>query len=85
MQKLMRLPVLVVLLILLSLVMLGVGSSDVSLLDMFRGHTSPVNEIIFWQIRLPRILLAIIVGAGVSVAGAAIQGLFRNPLADPAL
>ncbi len=37
------------------------------------------------EIRLPRSLLAVLVGAGVSAAGAAIQGLFRNPLADPAL
>ena len=37
------------------------------------------------DIRLPRSLLALMVGAGVAVAGASIQGLFRNPLADPAL
>ncbi|TAE27639.1 MAG: iron ABC transporter permease [Candidatus Kapaibacterium sp.] len=36
-------------------------------------------------IRLPRVLLAVIVGGGLGVAGAAVQGLFRNPLADPAL
>jgi iron complex transport system permease protein len=35
------------------------------------------------QLRLPRILLAALVGAGLGVAGAAYQGLFRNPLADP--
>lgn len=38
-----------------------------------------------WQLRLPRVLLALLAGAGLSMAGAAIQGLFRNPLADPAL
>ena len=37
------------------------------------------------SIRLPRVLLAALVGAGLSMAGAALQGLFRNPLADPAL
>jgi iron complex transport system permease protein len=37
------------------------------------------------QIRLPRVCLAILVGAGLAVAGAALQGLFRNPMADPAL
>jgi iron complex transport system permease protein len=36
-------------------------------------------------IRLPRVLLGVVVGAGLGVAGAAVQGLFRNPLADPAL
>jgi iron complex transport system permease protein len=38
-----------------------------------------------WSLRLPRVCLAIVAGAGLSMAGAAIQGLFRNPLADPAL
>ena len=37
------------------------------------------------DIRLPRILVAMVVGAGLSTAGACLQGLFRNPLADPGL
>ena len=37
------------------------------------------------QIRLPRVLLAILVGAALAIAGAAMQGLLRNPLADPGL
>ena len=40
---------------------------------------------VLWSIRLPRVLLGIIVGAGLGTSGAAMQGLFRNPLADPAL
>ncbi len=40
---------------------------------------------VFWQIRLPRVVMAVLVGAGLSVAGASLQGLFRNPLADPML
>jgi len=40
---------------------------------------------IVWGIRLPRVLLAGVVGAALSVAGATYQGLFRNPLADPYL
>ena len=42
-------------------------------------------ETILWQLRLPRIVLAGIVGATLAVAGATYQGLFRNPLADPYL
>ena len=38
---------------------------------------------IVWDLRLPRVLLAALIGAGLAVAGAALQGLFRNPLADP--
>lgn len=40
---------------------------------------------IVWNIRLPRVLLAAIAGAGLALAGCALQGLFRNPLADPGL
>ena len=38
---------------------------------------------IFWRLRLPRILLSVITGAALSVAGAAYQSIFRNPLTDP--
>ena len=38
-----------------------------------------------WAIRLPRAVLAALVGAGLAVSGAALQGIFRNPLADPGL
>lgn len=38
---------------------------------------------ILWELRLPRVLLAVVVGAGLGTAGAGYQGLFRNPLADP--
>jgi len=40
---------------------------------------------ILWAVRLPRVLPAILVGAALAVAGAGMQGLFRNPLADPSL
>lgn len=46
---------------------------------------SPVQETVFWSIRLPRVALAVLAGAALAVSGAALQGLFRNPLADPAL
>lgn len=42
-------------------------------------------DAVVWFIRLPRILSAMLVGAGLSLAGAMLQGLFRNPLADPGL
>lgn len=43
------------------------------------------DQLVLWSIRLPRIALAMMVGAMLSVSGAVMQGLFRNPLADPAL
>jgi len=45
------------------------------------GHSEAA--VIVLQIRLPRILLAILVGAALSVAGTGLQALLRNPLADP--
>jgi iron complex transport system permease protein len=44
----------------------------------------PVNiDMIIWKIRFPRVLLGLLIGASLSIAGAAFQGLLRNPLADP--
>ena len=47
--------------------------------------TTPNATIILAELRLPRALLAVIVGAGLGAAGAAMQGYLRNPLADPGL
>jgi iron complex transport system permease protein len=44
---------------------------------------SPAEETIVLELRLPRVLTAAVVGAGLAVAGATFQGLLRNPLADP--
>ena len=43
------------------------------------------HELVLMAIRLPRVLLAVVVGGGLAVSGAVLQGLFRNPLADPGL
>ena len=45
--------------------------------------TSAQVEMVLWKIRFPRILLSLLVGAGLSVSGAAFQSLFSNPLASP--
>ncbi|QFG69935.1 FecCD family ABC transporter permease [Ornithinimicrobium pratense] len=46
---------------------------------------TPQQEQVLWQIRLPRTVLAALVGGSLAVAGAGYQGVFRNPLADPYL
>jgi iron complex transport system permease protein len=46
---------------------------------------SPTEDAIFWQLRLPRVVLACLVGAMLAAAGATYQGVSRNPLADPYL
>lgn len=51
-------------------------------LDLGRTWT-PAVETIVWDLRVPRVLTAMVVGAGLAVAGATLQGLIRNPLADP--
>ena len=52
------------------------------------GASSPLSETeeaILWEIRVPRVVLAALVGGMLALAGAAYQGVFRNPLADPYL
>lgn len=48
-------------------------------------HGDSSDAVILWQLRLPRALLAILVGAALGMGGAAMQGMLRNPLAEPAL
>lgn len=57
------------------------GSQDISLGEVLRGE--PTAAAIFWQLRLPRVLLALLAGAGLAVSGLGFQTLFRNELAEP--
>lgn len=54
------------------------------LVDVDSGLTTR-QQAILWNIRMPRVVLGVLVGAMLAVAGAAYQGVFRNPLADPYL
>ena len=51
--------------------------------NAFSHHVSVLDTTIIWQIRVPRAILALLVGAMLAMAGAALQGLLLNPLADP--
>jgi iron complex transport system permease protein len=51
----------------------------------FARHWDPSAELIVWQVRMPVVVGAAFVGAGLSVAGVLFQGMLRNPLADPFL
>ena len=72
-----------------------VGPVHLGTLDVIRasfahvfGLHSPLSgpdDAILWQIRLPRVILGALVGGTLAAAGAAYQGVFRNPLADPYL
>lgn len=53
------------------------------LLAALFGGADPGDRLVVWQIRLPRAIAAYIVGAALGISGAALQGLLRNPLAEP--
>ncbi len=93
-----RLPGFALLTALLLLCLLGglwVGAAELSVERIFTilGHLMDGNlpaemvrdRVIFLDIRLPRVLLGALVGAALGTAGAVMQGLFRNPLAEPGL
>mgnify|MGYP002828359852 FL=1 len=67
------------------LVAASLGSFSVSIFDYLFQTSSILENKVLEQIRLPRVLLAGIVGASLGISGASLQGLFRNPLADPGL
>ncbi|MCS5677212.1 MAG: iron ABC transporter permease, partial [Acidimicrobiales bacterium] len=69
---------------------LGVGRVLVELADglpflEFNSGLGERQQAIVWEIRLPRVVLGLLVGAMLATAGGAYQGVFRNPLADPYL
>lgn len=71
-----------------SIYSLGVGNTSIParlLWDAATGHGDPIIHIVLWEIRLPRLLLALLVGGSLGLAGAAMQGLLRNPLVEPGL
>ena len=77
---------LVFLTILMALIALNAGSIKLNPYQVIKaviGTGADVADIVIWQIRLPRILAAIIAGAGLSVAGCVMQNNLRNPLASP--
>lgn len=67
---------------------LKLGSVDLSWSEVWHGMTSesdPLARNIVWQIRFPRLLDAMLIGAALAVSGALLQGVTRNPLADPTI
>lgn len=92
-RLLMRCGILAAILFAVVILALKLGAVQVSLYGLTRdlvqvllGHSNNISSdyvLIVLNIRLPRILLAIVVGASLSVAGVSFQALLRNPLADP--
>jgi len=62
------------------------GSTQIGFSRLFSaliGQSSIGDRVVIWEIRLPRALAAYVVGAALGASGAALQGLLRNPLAEP--
>lgn len=81
---------LVVVLLVTALVSVGTGASGVSvpkvLHELVAGDGVSVRDrVVLMDIRLPRLVMGALVGAGLAVCGVLMQGLFRNPLADPGI
>jgi iron complex transport system permease protein len=75
------LPALLAVTLFLALVSVLVGKMTLTW-DMWASH-DPITRIVFVELRVPRALLAIIIGAALGMSGAAMQSYLRNPLADP--
>jgi iron complex transport system permease protein len=89
-------PLLLGVLVAALLTSISIGTFSVSGIDILRtvgdrlgiADSSAVPlaaRTVVWDVRLPRTLLAAAVGAGLGLSGAALQGIFRNPLADPGI
>jgi iron complex transport system permease protein len=85
-NKWLMLILLIVAIFIIMLVSLNLGSSDMSLSDVFYafiGQGDPKATLIIWQIRMVRVIAALLTGTGLSLAGCVMQNNLRNPLADP--
>lgn len=76
--------------VLFGLVALCIGRFTIPIQDVITTLLMPFgvdvtenNEMVIWNVRLPRVLMAILIGAGLAVAGATFQSVFANPLASP--
>lgn len=86
----MKIPALLILLGFAVIAGLTLGDQPVATRDVLRALTgaetvSPVTGIIIMDLRLPRVVIAVLVGAALGVAGAATQAVMRNPLAEPGI
>lgn len=72
-----------------AVIAIGLGSIRIPVPDifetLFHSTTGNVNDTIIFNIRLPRVILALIIGANIAISGAILQAVMGNPLADPGL
>lgn len=72
-----------------AIIAIGLGSVSITVPEIIKtilgSPSKAVNDTILWDIRLPRVLLAMIIGANIAISGALLQAVMGNPLADPGL
>lgn len=78
-----------ILAIVAGVIAIGLGSVTIPVPEIlktfFGSSTTDVHDTIIWDIRFPRVLLAMIIGANIAISGALLQAVMGNPLADPGL
>lgn len=83
------LAMLAALTLLVALAALGIGATSLNPLHMLRAALvdglSPQEQLVLFNLRLPRLVLGLLAGGALAVSGALMQALFRNPLADPGI
>lgn len=78
----------IILLIILFLISLNTGViriDPVTVVKTIFGSGTPRDELLLFEFRLPRITIAMLIGMGLAVSGAVLQGIVKNPLADPGI
>ena len=86
MNNIFKFVLLLILLVITFIVAMVSGTSDISVIEMLKSlfsNTDTNTYTIVNQIRFPRVILAIVAGAGLACSGCVFQGVLRNPLADP--
>ena len=87
-------PTIIIFLFFISLISLSSGAVSTTYNETFEyllnfilnsSEIDPVKEKVISNIRFPRIILSILVGASLAVSGASLQGIFKNPMADPGI
>ncbi|WP_425464952.1 FecCD family ABC transporter permease [Paenibacillus dokdonensis] len=77
-----------ILLVIALICSIGLGSvkfSPVEIVKALAGYGEQVSDTILWDIRIPRVLLAAVIGLNLAISGALLQAVMHNPLADPGL
>lgn len=77
-----------IILVIMLILAIGIGSVTLTPLETLKtlfGHGEAMSHTIVWDLRVPRVLIAAIVGVNLAISGALLQSVMRNPLADPGL